>query len=134
MARIDEQREPQATPDYRRFTTEDIFTACQTGDAAFIKAALAHPDIAFERLMDQRTGFTPLHFAAAHNARAVVVMLVESGRCALKQPDHWLRRPSAIAYEVANNPALGRYLLMKEAQADRRSMKSIATFPGKSPE
>lgn len=101
--------------DYGIVTYQDILTACRTGDLAFITALLEVPAATLHHQED-RTGFTPLHYAAAYNARRVVVALVNSGRCDVLAKDGLGRTAASLAYEVAGNAALGRYLLRKEYQ------------------
>ena len=61
-----------------------------------------------------RWGDTVLHIAATRNARDVVRILVESGKCDYLIRDRQGNLPSTIAYVYGRNPALARLLSIKE--------------------
>jgi ankyrin repeat protein len=56
------------------------------------------------------TGMTALHYAAARNAVPIIKLLVRTGKCDARLRDHKGRTAATLAIEVADNPALGRYL------------------------
>lgn len=66
--------------------------------------------------MDPLTGGVLLHFAAAYGVRELVKMIVKETDTDFLITDVRGRYPSALAYEVAKDFVLGRYLMMKEAQ------------------
>lgn len=59
---------------------------------------------------EAETGLTALHYAAARNARAIVKVLVATGLCDYTRRERYGRTAAALAAEVADNPALARYL------------------------
>lgn len=66
-----------------------------------------------------RTGATALHYAASMKARAILLWL---GGCAgidYLIRDKKGRLPSALAYEVASDLVIGRYLATKQADQAR---------------
>lgn len=132
MGKLETDRVPVELPHYGVVTYEEILAACRTGDLAFIEALLSVPHATLHHAEDV-TGFTPLHYAVAYNARKVVVALVNSGRCDLAATDRWGRTPARLAYEVADNPALGRYLLKKQYQPSKKPDLSagVVPFPGR---
>lgn len=135
MAKIEDRPEDAPKPfPYGRFDPEDVFTACQTGDVAFVRALIALPELKLDIVDGGWADFTPLHHAAAHNARDVVVELIRSGRVDASRRDALGRTAATLAYEVANNPALGRYLLRKEYEQKEYGGPhgpSVVTFPSK---
>lgn len=71
---------------------------------------------------DPATGFTALHIAAAQNAKAILKLLVSTGRCDFSIKDKKGRTPAVIAYVLGENPVFGRYLFAKQyaqGHADR---------------
>ena len=73
---------------------------------------------------DKRNGETALHYAAATDARDVVRVLVESGRCDYLIRDIWGRLPSELALVHGDDPALARLLRIKERkQAQAQGIK-----------
>lgn len=67
------------------------------------------------------TGMTALHYAAARNAVPIIRLLVRTGKCDARIRDHKGRTAATLAMEVADNPALGRYLYdLQYQQMDAR--------------
>lgn len=132
MGQLDADRLPIELPKYGVVTYRDILLACRTGDMPFIEALLSVPRATLHH-PEPETGLTPLHYAAAYNARKAVVALVNSGRCNLGATDRWGRTAARLAYEVANNPALGRYLLKKQyaPSEPEKPPSTVVTFPGR---
>ncbi len=75
-------------------------------------------DDGFDRIdyADPATGMTALHIAAALNARQIVQLLIATGKCNIAARDKQGRTAATLAIEVADNPALGRYLYALLAQ------------------
>lgn len=63
---------------------------------------------------DRRNGETALHYAAASDARDVVRVILESGKCDFLIRDNWGRLASEVAYLSGDDPALSRLLACKE--------------------
>lgn len=73
---------------------------------------------------DRRNGETALHYAAASDARRVVVTLLATDACNYLLRDNWGRLPSELAYLYGRDPALARLLAIKERkQAEREGIK-----------
>lgn len=67
------------------------------------------------------TGMTALHYAAARNAVPIIRLLVRTGKCDARIRDKKGRTAATLAMEVADNPALGRYLYdLQYQQIDAR--------------
>lgn len=62
---------------------------------------------------------TPLHVAAAYSAASTLRVLAKTDGVDFCAVDELGRTPSSLAYEVAENFAVGRYLLKKEVQQHR---------------
>lgn len=131
MGKLETDAQPIDVPGYGLVTLENVMTACRTGDMTFITALLSVPHATLNH-PESRTGLTPLHYAAAYDARKVVVALVNSGRCDLHAADQWGRTAARLAYEVANDPALGRYLLKKQYAPPKVQAPppGVIPFPG----
>lgn len=54
-------------------------------------------------------GYTLLHYAVAYDMRDVILKLIALG-CDVSAVDDKGRTAATLAFEVADNPALGRYL------------------------
>lgn len=63
---------------------------------------------------EPETGATAMHYVAAYNMRFVFNWLVKQPGLDYLVRDNRGRLPSALAFEVANNPAMGRYLASKQ--------------------
>ncbi|WP_417832575.1 hypothetical protein [Terasakiella sp.] len=73
--------------------------------------------------MDAQTGGTVLHFAAAYGMRYIIRLIVKQPDTDFLITDVQNRYPSTLAYEVARDFALGRYLMQKETlQAEEDGM------------
>lgn len=69
------------------------------------------------------TGARALHYAAARRMRYVFKWLMNQPGLDYLVQDREGRLPSALAYEVAVDPALGRFLVKKESeQAEARGI------------
>ena len=73
---------------------------------------------------DPQTGQTALHVAANAQARAVIRILLATGKCDYLIRDKRGRLPSELAYTVGENPAIARLLGNKERkQAEKQGIK-----------
>lgn len=88
---------------------EAMLRAVQAGDAESVQALIEAGYDAFAHV-DPATGMTALHYAAALNARAIVKLLMKTGGFNLSALDRFGRSPASLAIEVADNPAMGRFL------------------------
>jgi len=93
----------------RVLTPHAFLEAARTGDTDTVKRMLAdgYTDIGHA---EPGTGLTALHYAAARNAKAVLKLLIATGKCDFTHKDRKGRTAATLAIEVADNPALGRYL------------------------
>lgn len=71
--------------------------------------------ISFEH-RDPETGATVLHVAAAYGVRRIFHLLLKEEDVDYMVTDFQDRYPSALAYEVAHDFVLGRFLMKKEMQ------------------
>lgn len=97
--------------------TLSLTEAARLGDEERVRELLD----AGARLNDvnPQSGMSALHYAASSGARRVVAVLQERDGLFYLQRDKWGRLPSALAYEVADDPELGEMLIEAElAQAD----------------
>ncbi|MEQ8228182.1 MAG: hypothetical protein RIA64_08860 [Rhodospirillales bacterium] len=65
-------------------------------------------------LSDWHNQATALHYAAADGAREIVLWLCQQPEIDHLVQDRFGRLPSLLAYEVAGDTAIGRYLVVKE--------------------
>lgn len=65
---------------------------------------------------DQETGFTALHYAAAREAKSLLKVLIKQSGLDYLVKDKKGRLPSTLAFEVAENPVIGTFLMKKEMQ------------------
>ena len=68
---------------------------------------------------DPDTGATALHYAAAMRARAIINWLAKRKDIDYLIRDNEGRLPSTLAYEVASDPVIGRFLVKKECEQAR---------------
>lgn len=83
--------------------------AINRGDIDKVRKFLQDPKIDVNFIEDG-TGLTALHIAAARNATAILRLLVATGRCRFDLKDGQGRSAARLAMIVANNPAVSRYL------------------------
>lgn len=87
---------------------ENIVVSClKSGHIALALETMSDPD--FDVNFKDARGFALLHYAAAYNVRDAVTKLIALG-CDVGAVDYQGRTAAAIAFEVADDPALGRYL------------------------
>jgi hypothetical protein len=69
---------------------------------------------------DPATGLTALHYAAAYDKVNLVRLIVQVPSCDFTIMDRKGRTAATLAYEVAENSVMGRFLLTKEKRQRRR--------------
>lgn len=74
------------------------------------------------------TGATALHYAAITRAREVLNWLAKCDGIDYLIRDNKGRLPSALAYEVADDPAIGRFLAKKQNEQARERGVDIRTL------
>ncbi|MRG71094.1 hypothetical protein GH722_04885 [Alphaproteobacteria bacterium HT1-32] len=80
-------------------------------------------------IQEPSTGATALHFAAAMKARPAINWLAKCDGIDFLIKDKNGRLPSALAFEVADDPVIGRYLASKQAkQAQERGIDMKSFF------
>lgn len=68
---------------------------------------------------DPVSGFTALHYAASRDARRVLKVLIARSELEYLVKDGRDRLPSALAFEIADNPVIGTFLMKKEIRHAR---------------
>lgn len=91
----------------------EFLAAVGRGDVARVRVYLNDPDVDVN-YAEPRQGFTALHIAAARNAVAVIRLLIATGKCDVGLKDHEGRTAARLAVILADNPAVGRYLLDRQ--------------------
>jgi hypothetical protein len=76
---------------------------------------------------DPATGLTTLHYAAAYDKVNLVRLIVQMKNCDFTIKDHRGRTAATLAYEVAENSVMGRYLLTKEMRQRRARGEGAAS-------
>lgn len=84
-------------------------------------ATIVDPELFFESGIsldhrDPETGGTLLHVAAAYGVRSIIHLILKEGGANYLLQDFKKRYPSELAYEVARDYVLGRFLMKKEIQ------------------
>lgn len=80
---------------------------------------------------DRKTGFTALHYAAARESKVILKILIRDHNLNYLVKDKKGRLPSTLAFEVAENPVIGTFLMKKEMQqAKRRGIDYRALLVG----
>lgn len=97
-----------------------LINAAKTGDEE--RAHFLIDQGAEINVREGKTQLTALHYAAAHDARNVLLLIASQPGCDFTLKDVKGRTAADLAYEVANNPVTARYLLMREFQ-QRRSQQ-----------
>lgn len=99
-------------PDYLLFMFIREFNVAAAEDALAAVPSLA-------TALDEQTGGTALHVAAAYDCREIVRLLVNTGRCDYLAEDDAGRTPAAVARRLGADPVISRLLARKEAQQRR---------------
>jgi ankyrin repeat protein len=110
-------RKRSATPNHH---TSQLIEAAKFGGFRDVILKLKNTEDVDVNYPDHRSGRTALHFAAAYNSYPTVRALVATGKCDFSINDDTGRTAAALAFEVADNPALGRYLYDKEFEQKKR--------------
>lgn len=113
-------REPEIDAD------SQFVIAASYGDLRYMKSLLEKG--ANVNFQEPTTGATALHFAASIKSREIINWLAKRDGIDFLIKDKEGRLPSALAFEVAESPVIGRYLAKKQAaQASEQGidLKSI---------
>lgn len=92
-----------------------FFLAVSSGKLDVLRAEYATIG-AMVNVQDPVTKATALHLAAGHRMKPVLKWLIRFPELDYLVQDCEGRLPSAVAYEVADDPVIGRFLVKKEAQ------------------
>ena len=104
-----------------------MLNAVKAGDAESVQALIEAGYDAFAHVAPA-TGMTALHYAAALNARAIVKLLMKTGGFDLSALDRFGRSPASLAVEVADNPAMGRFLYDSQYRQSQRRESGADTI------
>lgn len=113
-----DQRAPvDILAEYQKTVNREIFKAVKAGDAVGVRDAIHnHADA---NVQDE-DGMTPLHYAAAYNARPCLRVLLKIGNLNYLIKDKKGRYASGLAFEYGKDYAVGRLLAKKEAEQAAR--------------
>lgn len=103
----------------RALLHRQFLEAVDYGDTAKVREFLKDKQLDVN-YADPRDGFTALHLAAARNAIAVLKLLLSTGRCDVSLLDHQQRTAANVAFVLANNAAVARYLRRLQHGSGRR--------------
>lgn len=97
---------------------ENLLSAAQTGDRGRFFFSIGNgADVNYA---DPRSGFTALHYAAAREIRWLINALVKHDNLNYLAKDRKRRLPSTLAFEVAENPVIGTFLMKREIRMARQ--------------
>lgn len=102
-----------SSPGAQRFK-KSLINAVKAADASSVKFTVEETDVNIN--YQDEDGMTALHYAAAYDARPCLRILVNSGKCNYLLRDKKGRSASELAFEYGKDYAVGRLLMMKEAQ------------------
>jgi ankyrin repeat protein len=105
--------QPPAATTERDAEHYPFIESAKEGSASAVREWLSYPGIDVN-FVDNRSGMTALHLAAARRAKAVVKVLAADKKCDFTILDRRGRTAATLAFEVGRDPALGRYLYDKE--------------------
>ena len=91
-----------------------LIKSVKAADASGVKHCIEKTDVDVN--FQDEDGMTALHYAASYNARPCLRILVNSGKCNYILKDKQGRYASELAFEYGKDYAVGRLLMMKEAQ------------------
>lgn len=105
-------------------STEDdaLIAAAKAGDAVKVKDLIEAGE-ADVNYAEPRTGLTALHYAAGYDAIAVLKVLIRVPELDFTVKDAQGRTPSMLAYTVARNRVVGRYLIGKQHPRLKRAVR-----------
>lgn len=116
----------EKSPDRNLMIPSAFLEAARTGRADVVGRWLDEGFTAVN-YAEPETGLTALHYAAARNAVPVLKRLVASGQCNYALRDRKGRTAATLAIEVADNPAIGRYLYDLEFRQTERAAPGAGT-------
>lgn len=120
--------EPERAPsDPAADAIRELFKAAKEGKASDVRLALGSAALDINA-QEPGTGATALHYAAANNAIDALRLLAAHPGCDFTIADSRGRTAATLAYEVAENPVTGRFLLRKE----REQRRDRGTLPAQS--
>jgi ankyrin repeat protein len=109
-----DQREPvDILVVHQKRMNRKLMSAVKAGDAVAVRDALHNRADANSQDED---GMTPLHYAAAYNARPCIRVLIKIGNLNYLIRDKKGRYASELAFEYGKDYAVGRLLAKKEAE------------------
>ncbi|MEW5704407.1 MAG: hypothetical protein AB1781_07480 [Pseudomonadota bacterium] len=111
---------------------QKFFTAVVLGDMKALQNEYADMGDNIN-IKESETKSTALHYGAAYRSRPVIKWLIRFKELDYLVRDYKGRLPSVLAYEVANDPALGRFLAKKENEQARARGIDIRTLFAPSP-
>ncbi|MEQ8694483.1 MAG: ankyrin repeat domain-containing protein [Gammaproteobacteria bacterium] len=79
----------------------------------------AYEDGADVNARNAETGATALHYAASMHGREIINWLAKRENIDYLIQDNEGRLPSALAYEIADDPVIGRFLVKKQNEQAR---------------
>ena len=95
-----------------------FFSAVIACDLAVLQSQFANMGTNIN-IQQPGTKAAALHYAAAFRSRPVIKWLIRSKELDFLVRDREGRLPSVLAYEVANDPVIGRFLAKKENEQAR---------------
>jgi len=102
-------------PPYQRVRIDkNLINAVKAADTNIVRLQVETGNININ--YQDEVGMTALHYAAAYDARPCLRILVGSGKCNYLLRDKKGRSASELAFEYGKDYAVGRLLMMKEAQ------------------
>tara|TARA_R110002110_G_scaffold415337_1_gene649287 strand:- start:22734 stop:23174 length:441 start_codon:yes stop_codon:yes gene_type:complete len=110
-------RRPRAAPQGPVDPNPNFINAARMGELSSMQAWVEQG--ANVNATEPATGATALHLAAAMKARPIINWLAKCDGIDYLITDNEGRLPSALAFEVADDPAIGRYLAGKQAAQAR---------------
>jgi len=89
---------------------------------------MAYEDGADVNTRDAESGATALHYAASMHAREIINWLAKRENIDYLIQDNEGRLPSALAYEVSDDPVIGRFLVKKQNEQAQAQGIDIRTL------
>lgn len=107
--------------------TQRFFDALMTADIETLRREFSEIGVDIN-IRQPETEYTALHIAAGLSARPIIRWLLEFPELNFLARDSKGRLPSAIAYEVADDRVVGRYLVKRENRQAREQGADIRTL------